>query len=70
MGGMTMNKNDKKREFYDDLDHQGREKVSLDVDRYINEGLAGGTVYRYGDLTNIEQARNLDEEEKPQSFDH
>ena len=37
-------KDDKK--FAEDLQYEGRDKVYVDVDRMINEGMAGGTVHR------------------------
>jgi hypothetical protein len=48
-----------------DLNHEGRDHVFLDVDRMINEGLSGGSVHMREDSTNIEEARNLDQETPP-----
>ncbi|WP_243291497.1 hypothetical protein [Bacillus sp. FJAT-47783] len=49
----------------DDLQHEGRDKAFMDVDRMINEGLSGGSVhYRY-EMANIEEARDLEQEEPP-----
>jgi hypothetical protein len=48
-----------------DLQYEGKDKVYLDIDRIINEGLSGGTVHARHDTTNIEEARNLIEEEPP-----
>lgn len=47
--------------------HEGRDKAFMDIDRMINEGLSGGSVHRYGDdeLTNIEEAREVTEENPP-----
>jgi len=45
--------------------YEGRDKVSLDVDRMINEGLAGGKVQGTGSHRNIEEARNFHPEDKP-----
>jgi len=45
--------------------YEGRDKVSLDVDRMINEGLAGGKVQGKESHVNIEEARNLHPEDKP-----
>ncbi|MBD8067742.1 hypothetical protein [Bacillus sp. PS06] len=58
---MTDHKNKEK----EDLQYEGREKVLLDVDRFIDEGLAGGTVHRYHGATNIEEARDLPYEDPP-----
>jgi hypothetical protein len=48
-----------------DLQYEGKDKVYLDIDRIINEGLSGGSVHSRHDTTNIEEARNLTEEEPP-----
>lgn len=48
-----------------DLQYEGKDKVYLDIDRIINEGLSGGSVHSRRDNTNIEEARNLTEEEPP-----
>ena len=48
-----------------DLQFEGKDKVYLDIDRMINEGLSGGSVHSRHDTTNIEEARNLHEEEPP-----
>ncbi|MDM5328397.1 hypothetical protein [Neobacillus sp. CF12] len=48
-----------------DLAFEGKDKVYLDIDRIINEGLSGGSVHSRHDTTNIEEARNLTEEEPP-----
>lgn len=48
-----------------DLFAEGKDKVALDVDRFINEGLSGGSVHQREGRTNIEQARDLHPEEPP-----
>lgn len=49
----------------DDLQHEGRDQAFMDVDRMINEGLSGGSVhYRY-EMANIEESRDLVQEEPP-----
>jgi hypothetical protein len=48
-----------------DLQYEGKDQVYLDIDRIINEGLSGGSVHARHDTTNIEEARNLTEEEPP-----
>ncbi|MEC1524094.1 hypothetical protein P9D43_19010 [Neobacillus niacini] len=48
-----------------DLQYEGKDKVYLDIDRMINEGLSGGSVHARHDTANIEEARNLTEEEPP-----
>jgi hypothetical protein len=56
---ITMNEGKK------DLQFEGKDKVFLDIDRIINEGLSGGSVHSRHDTTNIEEARDLTEEEPP-----
>ncbi len=48
-----------------DLLYEGKDKVYLDIDRMINEGMSGGSVHSRHDSTNIEEARDLVEEEPP-----
>ncbi|MED1470294.1 hypothetical protein [Bacillus salipaludis] len=48
-----------------DLEYEGRDQVFLDIDRIINEGMSGGSVHARYDSTNIEEARDLKEEEPP-----
>lgn len=48
-----------------DLLAEGKDKVSLDVDRIINEGLSGGSVHRLDGSSNIEEARDLHPEKPP-----
>ena len=45
--------------------YEGKEKVFLDVDRMINEGLAGGLVHETNNKWNIEEARDLTSEAPP-----
>lgn len=49
----------------EDLFYEGKDKTYLDVDRMINEGMSGGSVHARHDATNIEEARELVEEEPP-----
>lgn len=56
---------EKKNKFKSDLPSEGKDEVYLDVDRIINEGLSGGSVHMREDSTNIEQAREMSEEEPP-----
>ena len=51
--------------FNKDLHHEGKDRVFLDVDRMINEGMSGGSVHMRAESTNIEEARDLHEEEPP-----
>jgi hypothetical protein len=51
--------------FKEDAMYEGKDKVFLDVDRMINEGMSGGSVHMREDTTNIEEARDLVEEEPP-----
>jgi hypothetical protein len=45
--------------------YEGRDKYYMDIDRMINEGMAGGSVHSRHNATNIEEARDLLEEEPP-----
>ncbi|KON89559.1 hypothetical protein AF332_23865 [Sporosarcina globispora] len=56
---------DKKRQVSEDVNYEGRDNAYMDIDRMINEGLSGGSVHGRGDDVNIEQARELHEEEPP-----
>lgn len=49
--------------------YEGRDKVYLDIDRMINEGMSGGSVHARHDSTNIEEARDLIEEQPPYECD-
>lgn len=51
----------------DDTQYEGKDKVYLDIDRMINEGLSGGSVHGREDFANIEEAREFSEEQPPQS---
>ncbi|MDP4083957.1 MAG: hypothetical protein Q8934_04995 [Bacillota bacterium] len=44
---------------------EGRDKAYMDIDRMINEGMSGGSVHYRHDTTNIEEARELVEEQPP-----
>lgn len=59
-----MNDKDSKG-FKEDTLYEGKDKVFLDVDRIINEGMSGGSVHMREETTNIEEARDLEEEEPP-----
>ncbi|MBU7595023.1 hypothetical protein [Metabacillus halosaccharovorans] len=48
-----------------DLNYEGKDKAYLDIDRIINEGLSGGSVHMREDSANIEEARDLIEEDPP-----
>jgi hypothetical protein len=61
---ISMNKKNSKG-FKEDTMYEGKDKVFLDVDRIINEGMSGGSVHMREDTTNIEEARDLVEEEPP-----
>ncbi|MBT2729072.1 hypothetical protein J7E63_19435 [Bacillus sp. ISL-75] len=49
--------------------YEGRDKVFMDVDRMINEGMSGGSVHSRHDTTNIEEAHELLEEQPPYECD-
>ncbi|WP_257349468.1 hypothetical protein [Pseudalkalibacillus decolorationis] len=45
--------------------YEGKEEAYMDVDRMINEGMAGGTVTGKYDHEQIEQSLDLVEEDPP-----
>ncbi|MFP5105486.1 hypothetical protein ACSU6B_01750 [Neobacillus sp. C211] len=49
--------------------YEGRDKVFMDVDRMINEGMSGGSVHSRHDTTNIEEAHGFIEEQPPYECD-
>ena len=49
--------------------YEGRDQAFVDVDRMINEGLSGGSVHSRYESTNIEEARELPEEQPPYECD-
>ncbi|CAM3779928.1 hypothetical protein [Mesobacillus thioparans] len=59
-----MNHKDEKK-FIEDLQYEGRDKAYVDVDRMINEGMAGGTVHRLDDTPNIGESHELPLEDPP-----
>ncbi|WP_372512604.1 hypothetical protein [Bacillus salipaludis] len=58
-------KKEKDNSTQQDLEYEGRDQVFLDIDRMMNEGMSGGSVHARYDSTNIEEARDLKEEEPP-----
>ncbi|NSL51979.1 hypothetical protein [Calidifontibacillus erzurumensis] len=48
-----------------DSKYEGRDRYFMDVDRMINEGMAGGTVITRGVEKPIDDDRNMLEEEPP-----
>ncbi|MCM3567919.1 hypothetical protein [Neobacillus mesonae] len=59
-----MNKNKENRVVQGSM-YEGRDQAYMDIDRMINEGMSGGSVHMRHDTTNIEEARDLVEEEPP-----
>lgn len=59
----------KKDQFLPDTEYEGREESFLDIDRMVNEGLAGGTVFRRKDYANIDQTVDLFPEDPPDRRD-
>lgn len=45
--------------------YQGKKEYAFDVDRMIDEGLAGGTVNPEYDHPSVDEARPLDKEDRP-----
>ncbi|MFC5464738.1 hypothetical protein [Lederbergia graminis] len=58
----------KKREFLPDVDNEGRDRLYVDVDRMINEGMSGGYVFMREDSTNIEEATDFFPEDPPEEI--
>ncbi|KSU80910.1 hypothetical protein QUF84_05460 [Fictibacillus enclensis] len=48
-----------------ETDYEGKKKLYLDIDRMINEGMAGGTVAHEYDLNQISYSTEIGEEEEP-----
>ncbi|WP_462408890.1 hypothetical protein [Neobacillus sp. Marseille-QA0830] len=51
----------------DDLEFEGKDKVFMDIDRMMNEGLSGGAVHSREDTANIEESHEFKEEQPPKS---
>ncbi|WP_261130215.1 hypothetical protein [Bacillus sp. Marseille-Q3570] len=49
-------------------EHEGRDRYFMDIDRMINEGMAGGTVSRPDTQAQIDESRPLYEEEPPVEY--
>ncbi|BCB02904.1 hypothetical protein [Bacillus sp. KH172YL63] len=60
-----MKKDNQNAQFLPDTNYEGREKAFLDVDRFINEGLSGGSVHMRENTTNIEEAVEITDYEEP-----
>lgn len=57
---MTERKKGKDKEIIEDSVDEGRKKAMMDIDRMVNEGMAGGRVHR----DQIEEASDMPREEK------
>jgi hypothetical protein len=55
----------KKNQTRKEPSYEGRDEYFMDVDRFINEGMAGGSVFSRDKYTNIEEVRDLKKEAKP-----
>lgn len=62
---MMVMTNEKNTSAKKDLLYEGKDQAYLDIDRIINEGLSGGSVHSRHDTTNIEEARDLVQEDPP-----
>ncbi|KPL61549.1 hypothetical protein [Rossellomorea vietnamensis] len=60
-----MKKDNKNDQFLPDTNYEGKEKAFLDVDRFINEGMSGGSVHMRENTTNIEEAVEITDYEEP-----
>ena len=58
-------KQNRGKKFAKDLQNEGRDKVYVDVDRMINEGMAGGTVFRLNSEPNIGESHDFYPEDPP-----
>ncbi|WP_239673488.1 hypothetical protein [Mangrovibacillus cuniculi] len=54
-----------KPEFLPDTEHSGRDKAYIDVDRFINEGMGGGSVFDREESTNIPESDVIVDQEDP-----
>ncbi|HHW39283.1 MAG TPA: hypothetical protein GXX18_19035 [Bacillales bacterium] len=52
-----------------DSKFEGRDRYFLDVDRMINEGMAGGTIINREDYKQIGEDRSFETEEPPQELE-
>lgn len=68
-GGDRMNNKKKESSFLPDVDNEGKDRFYLDVDRMVNEGMAGGRVFMRHDSTNIEQSSDLFPEDPPKTME-
>ena len=60
---------DKNNRIKKDLEHEGRGKYYLDIDRMINEGMAGGTVNHKYDHPSVGYAHDIVSESEPRDDD-
>lgn len=51
--------------FLPDTNAENKDAAYLDIDRMINEGMAGGNVYSAGNHQNIEETHDMDNETPP-----
>ncbi|OLS36444.1 hypothetical protein [Bacillus sp. MRMR6] len=59
----------KEKKTQSDVLYEGKDKVYLDIDRIINEGLSGGSVHNRNNTANIEEASDLVKEQPPYESD-
>ncbi|MGR3763408.1 hypothetical protein [Rossellomorea sp. NS-SX7] len=60
---MAKDKND--YQFLPDTNYEGRGSLFLDVDRFINEGMSGGSVHMREDSANIGESTLITDHEEP-----
>ncbi|MCJ7840433.1 hypothetical protein MUB24_05765 [Lederbergia sp. NSJ-179] len=63
-----MSQRKKKNQFLPDTDFEGRDKLYIDIDRMVNEGMSGGSVFMRQDSTNIEESMDFFPEEEPKKI--
>lgn len=57
----------KNKKHLPDTEAEGKDKLYLDVDRMINEGMGAGIVINTEGRQNIEQSLDIKDEDPPQS---
>ncbi|MDP4106227.1 MAG: hypothetical protein Q8935_14915 [Bacillota bacterium] len=60
---------EKKTKILNDSLYEGRDKAFMDIDRMMNEGLAGGSVHNREGAKNIEEAHDFHAEQPPNKLD-
>lgn len=59
----------KDAQFLPDTKYEGKDQAYLDVDRMVNEGMSGGSVFMRYDSTNIEEDVDFFPEDPPKEIE-